>query len=303
MRSRWAVAIAIVSCTGGCTTTGNSHLNLTFRDCSDCVEMVRVPAGSFMMGSPNSEAGRFDDDEGPEHRVTVAAFAVSSTPIIRADYARFIAETQRPPDPGCAAMDDNGNFTRRADLNWRNPGFQQSDGHPAVCVSWDDAQPYAAYLSSRTGKAYRLLSEAEFEYANRAGSTTAYPWGATAEKACEHADGFDRAAKRLHPNWPSLDCDDGYAFTAPARAYAANAFGLYAMTGNAHQWVEDCFTEGYVGAPIDGSPATNGDCAVRRLRGGSWLNGARGLRAALRDRDRAKDRYNNLGFRVARSLP
>lgn len=293
-RCSWAVIALTLA--GGATASPPQ----SFRDCADCPDMIVARGGSFVMGSPATEQGRFDDDEGPQRRVTVASFAVSVTPITRVQYAAFVNAAQRPDGDGCAAMDDNGDFKRRADLNWHSPGFAQADDHPVVCISWDDAKAYAAWLSARTGKLYRLLSEAEFEYANRAGSTTAYAWGEVGD-ICKHADGFDLSAKRLHPDWPSLNCDDGYAFTAPVRAFPANAMGLYAMTGTAHQWVEDCFTQGYAGASSDGSAREDGDCSIRRLRGGSWLNGARGLRAALRDRDRAEDRYNNLGFRVARA--
>lgn len=277
--------------------------NATFRDCPDCPEMVRIPAGSFMMGSPDSEPGRFADDEGPQHRVTIPAFAVATTPVTRGEYAAFVAATHRADGDGCAAMNDAGEFKQRAELSWHNPGFEQTDAHPVVCVSWDEAQAYTAWLAQRTGKPYRLLTEAEYEYANRGGSPALYWWGAEPGNThCTFANGFDLAAKRNHPDWPSMECDDHYPFTSPVRTFPANPFGLFDTTGNIHQWVEDCFVAGYVGAPTDGSAMLGGECKVRRLRGGSWLNGVRGLRAALRDRDPAQGRYTNLGFRVARAL-
>ena len=152
-------------------------------------------------------------------------------------------------------------------------------------MSWDDAQAYVAFLSARTGRTYRLPSESEFEYAARAGAATTFPWGDEAGDVCAHANGFDFAAKRNHPDWTSLECHDGFAFTAPVRTFPANAFGLYGMTGNVFQWTEDCFHDSYEGAPADGSAWTSPNCSVCAIRGGSWLNGARGLRAAMRDRD------------------
>ena len=148
----------------------------TFRDCADCPEMVAVPAGSFMMGSPASEPGRFDD-EGPQHRVTVQPIAVSATPITRAQYALFVTATKRADPDSCVAMNDAGEFKSQPGLNSRNPGFAQDPDHPVVCVSWEDAVAYVAWLSMRTGKNYSLLTEAEFEYAARGGSPTRHWWG------------------------------------------------------------------------------------------------------------------------------
>lgn len=265
--------------------------------------MVVVDSGAFAMGSPASEQGRFDD-EGPQHTVTIAhRFAISRTPITRAQYETFAQQTHHASTGGCASMNNDGDWVVVPSLSWRAPGFEQNDEHPVICVSWDDATAYAAWLSVKTGARYRLLTEAEFEYAVRAGATTAYPWGDAAGDVCAHANGFDLAAKRNHTDWPSLACDDGAAYTAAVNAYHANAFNLSGMTGNVFQWTEDCFVEGgYAGAPADGSARQHEGCVTRVIRGGSWLNGARGLRAAMRDRDRQQDRYTNIGIRVAREL-
>ena len=264
--------------------------------------MIVVPAGEFLMGSPASENGRFDD-EGPQHFVTIAhPFAVSRAPITRAEYEAFAHATRRDDPSACASI-DSGDWVSTPGINWRNPGFEQGLDHPVVCVSWDDAKAYAQWLSTKTGERYRLLSEAEFEYVARAGATTPYPWGASGDDICAHGNSSDLAAKRAHPDWPAAECDDGHAYTAPADAFSANAFGLYSATGNVFQWTEDCFVEGgYAGAPSDGSAREREGCDVRVIRGGSWLNSARGLRAAMRDRDRQQDRYTNLGIRVARAL-
>jgi formylglycine-generating enzyme required for sulfatase activity len=264
--------------------------------------MIVVPAGEFIMGSPISENGRFEE-EGPQHRVAIAhPFAVSRAPITRAQYDAFVRATYRDTASACASI-DSGDWVSTSGLTWRNPGFEQGPDHPVVCISWDEAQAYAQWLSAKTGERYRLLSEAEFEYIARAGTTTAYPWGASGEDICAHANSFDLAAKRAHPDWPAADCDDGYTYTGPAEAFPANAFGIYGATGNVFQWTQDCWGEGgYSGAPSDGSARRTEGCNVRVIRGGSWLNSARGLRAAMRDLDRQQDRYTNLGFRAARAL-
>jgi formylglycine-generating enzyme required for sulfatase activity len=289
--SAGAIAVLIASC-----VTPDSGV----RDCEACPAMAMAPAGAFIMGAPESEAGRFPE-EGPQHSVRVAAFAISQAPVTRGVYAAFVRATSRPDGPPCALMDNEGRWRATPGLSWRNPGFAQNDDHPVVCVSWDDAQAYAAWLSARTGRVYRLPSEAEFEYAARAGAATAFPWGDAPGDVCAHANGFDLAARRTHPDWTSLECDDGFAFTAPVRAFPANAFGLYDMTGNVFQWTQDCFNESYEGAPADGSAWTSPECTVRAIRGGSWLNSARGLRAAMRDRDPQQSPYANIGIRVVRS--
>ncbi len=291
------VCVILVACAG----TVDVAPGEPFRDCADCPAMLVVPAGEFVMGSPEGENGRFEE-EGPTHAVRVAAFAVSETPITRHQYEMFVRATGRDHAPSCNAMSDAGEWTETRGLTWRSPGFEQADDHPVVCVSWDDAQAYAQWLAARTGRRYRLLSESEFEYAARAATTTAFPWGAEVGEACAHANGFDLAAKRLHPDWPSFACDDGYAHTAPVEAFPANAFNLRGLTGNVYQWVQDCFHDGYVGAPEDGAAWDGEPCEARVIRGGSWLNGARGLRAAMRDRDPQSSRYTNIGLRVARSL-
>jgi formylglycine-generating enzyme required for sulfatase activity len=289
--------VSAVACTRSDTWGAAGSL---FRDCEDCPEMIVIPPGSFVMGSPVTEFGRFED-EGPQHTVTIAhPFAVSRTPITRAEYERFVRATQRSDPMGCASMEAEG-WVNTSGLNWNNPGFDQTADHPVVCVSWEDARVYAQWLSERTGRTYRLLSEAEFEYIARAGSTTAFAWGASDQDMCAHANGFDASARKAHPDWPGAACDDGHVYTAPVRAFPANAFGIYGAVGNVFQWTEDCFVEGgYAGAPGDGSARAVEGCELRVIRGGSWLNSSRGLRAAMRDRDRQGDRYTNVGFRVAR---
>jgi formylglycine-generating enzyme required for sulfatase activity len=297
------LASLLVSCAGLVACTRSEvwgEAGSLFRDCTECPEMLVVPRGSFLMGSPVSEPRRFEE-EGPQHSVTFARpFAVGRTPVTRADYELFVQATARNDSNDCASMSAEGRWVSTAGLNWRNPGFEQTAEHPVVCVSWEDASAYAQWLSIKSGRAYRLLSEAEYEYMARAGSTTAFAWGDSDEDMCAHANGFDASARRVYPDWPAADCDDGYAFTAPVRAFPANAFGISGAIGNVFQWTEDCFVDSYAGAPTDGSARTEPGCELRVIRGGSWLNSGRGLRSAMRDIDRQRDRYTNVGLRVAR---
>ena len=183
------------------------------------------------------------------------------------------------------------------------PGFAQSGSHPAVCLSWGDAKAYVAWLTRKTGKTYRLLTQAEWEYAARAGTTSRYFFGDDDRDLWRYGNGADQTAKSKiagSENWPFAPCSDGYAYTAPAGSFLPNAFGLYDVHGNAGQWLEDCYHDSYVGAPSDGSAWTSGDCRNRVLRGGSWTPIS--PRAAFRGRSFPHDRYNNFGFRLARTL-
>jgi formylglycine-generating enzyme required for sulfatase activity len=241
----------------------------TFKECTNCPEMIVVSAGSFTMGSPASEPGR-GADEGPQHKATFARqFAVGRFELTFDEWDACVA------NGGC-------NGYKPSDQGWGR------GRRPMINVSWDDAKAYVAWLSRETGKPYRLLSEAEFEYAARAGSQTAYPWGNDIGKG----------------NANCLGCGSqwGGKQTAPVGSFAANAFGLYDMAGNAWEWVEDCYHDNYNGAPIDSSAWTSGDCSSRVLRGGAWNDYPQDLRSAGRIRGPTDGRGNRVGFRVGRTL-
>ncbi|HEY5411556.1 MAG TPA: formylglycine-generating enzyme family protein, partial [Caulobacteraceae bacterium] len=246
--------------------------------------MVVVPAGEFTMGSPPGEPDR-QGDEGPRHRVHIGyALAVSKYPITRAEYAAFVAETRRPDPPSCYTF-EGGSWKDQSGRSWRNPGFAQTGSDPAVCISFDDATAYAGWLSQKTGHAYRLLSEAEYEYGARAGSVTAYWWGDDPSVACGFENGADLDLKARFSNFTVNACHDGYAFTSPVGSFRPNPFGLYDMSGDAWSWTADCYSDSYSGAPQDGSANSTGSCGRRVLRGGSWGSGPRFLRAAYRNRN------------------
>ncbi|MBL8424305.1 MAG: SUMF1/EgtB/PvdO family nonheme iron enzyme [Candidatus Accumulibacter phosphatis] len=266
-----------------------------FRDGDGLPEMVVIPAGEFVMGSPESEAGR-SADEGPQHKVSIGkAFALGRYAVTVGDFKRFVqasgyrSEAERNPDEGIWAWDAaEGHWGQSEGRSWRDPGLAQDDRHPVVGVSWNDALAYVKWLGKNTGKPYRLPSEAEWEYAARAGTTTAYPWG--------DDPGSGRG------NFSGSGSDWSGKGTGPVGSFAPNGFGLYDMIGNALEWTQDCWNESYSGAPGDGSPWLKGDCGRRVVRGGSWLDGPGGARAACRNWVGPGGRDNGLGFRLARTL-
>ena len=264
--------------------------------------MVVVPAGSYQMGSPASELSRHEN-EGPVHEVTIAApFAIGVYEVTVAEFGRFVGETGYSAGSSCWTY-ENGEWDSRAGRGWRNPGFGQSGRHPVTCASWDDAQAYAAWLLQETGEEYRLPSESEWEYAARAGTSTARPWEEGESSQCRHANGADASATdRYSSSLSPVACRDGHVHTAPVGSFAANGWGLHDMLGNVWEWTEDCWNDSYAGAPLDGSVWEYGNCAERVLRGGSWLDVPSLLRAAYRLRITSGNRGNYFGFRVARTL-
>lgn len=274
----------------------------SFRDCSDCPEMVVVPAGRFTMGSPDAEQGR-DPDEGPTVPVTISkSFALGRVEVTRGEFLRFVKETARPAGEGCWTLTGKA-FRRRAEAGWAEPGFVQADDHPATCVSWDDASAYAAWLAARTGKAYRLPSEAEWEYAARGATTGAHAWAGGATAGCAFANMADAAAKAVMPaGWSFVTCNDGHVHTAPVARYRANGFGLHDMFGNVWEWTQDCYAASHSGAPTDGRPRLAQPCGQRVLRGGSWMVEPRLVRSAARFGEAPPYRAFFNGFRVARAL-
>ncbi|MBM3343372.1 MAG: formylglycine-generating enzyme family protein [Betaproteobacteria bacterium] len=277
------------------------------RDCADCPEMVVIPAGRFLMGvAPGEEdreqlADAFRGRSEPQRAVSVRRFALSKFEVTRGEYRVFAEATKRAGD-GCFAW-NGADFEKDPNKDWRNTGYAQDDTHPVVCVSWDDANAYAAWLAARTGKKYRLPSEAEWEYAARAGSNTSRFWGDDERRACEFANGADASARARTPHgasWGGVACDDGHAFTAPVGRFRANAFGLNDMLGNAGEWTQDCWNANYQGAPADGAAWLAGECHMRAVRGGAWDDGPAGVRAAYRVGSPTVIRLYSRGFRVAR---
>jgi formylglycine-generating enzyme required for sulfatase activity len=234
------------------------------------------------------------------HVVAIAyPFAMSTNAVTVDEFRAFVAATGRNMQGGCDIYD--GNWRRRPDSSWENPGFAQTGSHPVTCASWNDAKAYAAWLSKTTGHRYRLPSASEWEYAARAGGAAVLPW-ADASGACTGANVADQSAARHYPGWTVFGCDDGFAFTAPVGSFKANAFGLNDMLGNVFQWTEDCWRADYAGAPIDGSARTGGDCSDHELRGGSWFSTPAYVRANYRNHFAADYRTSSVGIRVVREV-
>jgi formylglycine-generating enzyme required for sulfatase activity len=307
-----AVALAVEPVLPGVVLTAAQERTLkpkdAFRECADCPEMVVVPAGKFTMGSPESEQGR-SDNEGPQHIVTIGKpFAVGKLHVTVDQFAVFVRETGYEAGANCIKWGDD---RTGHDGSWHQPGFAQEGSHPVVCVSWDAGKAYVDWLAKKTRKPYRLLSEAEWEYAARgqtaSGAYGRFWFGNGTADLCRHGNGADQAARvgnQKADNSKFAPCNDGYAHTSPAGHYTPNAFGLHDMVGNAWQWTEDCEHVDYNGAPNDGSAWTTGKCGGDRhiVRGGSWHVAPEYLRVAYRPGIVATGGTNEVGFRVARAL-
>jgi formylglycine-generating enzyme required for sulfatase activity len=253
----------------------------SFRDADFAPEMVVVPAGRFMMGSPESEVGH-RDSEGPQHEVAIPKpFAVGKYPVTFDEWDAYVAQAG-----GGGLFGIGGNKPRRPD-----DGGWGRGNRPVINVSWDDAQAYVKWLSGKTGKRYRLLSEAEWEYAARAGTTTRYAFGDTISTSqAQFSEGSRGSAGK----------------TVEVGSFEPNAWGLHDMHGNVWEWVEDCWNSSYTDKPdslkASGAAWTTGNCVGRVLRGGSWGNFSQYLRSAVRGREFWGDRSDSIGFRLARTL-
>ena len=284
-------------------------LGETFKDCDVCPEMLVVPAGRFVMGAaPEEEQSEklsetVRNHSQPQHGVDVAGFSAGKFEVTRRQYRAFVDASGRSGEGCFVWIDAKFEFENDLSANWRNPGYAQEDSHPATCISWRDAKAYVVWLSQRTGKVYRLLTEAEWEYAARAGTTTRRFWGDYGDESCAYANGADQTTKAQVPgaaNWLVANCNDRYAHTAPVGSYRANAFGLFDMLGNVWEWTEDCWNGNYGDAPSDGRAWATGDCSQRVVRGGSWSDIPMFLRSAQRFRGSTAIRDSYVGFRVAR---
>src|SRR5215471_5438341 len=277
----------------------------TFRDCSNgCPEMVVVPQGRFTMGVPAGEEAREnlpDQVRGrsaPQHPVTIRyKFAIAKFDVTQDEYAQFVAETNRPDPDGCTTLAASGGFIS-TNGNWRSPGFPQTGRDPVVCVGWDDAQAYVSWLSAKTGHVYRLPTEAEWEYAARAGTTTARYFSDNPAELCRYTNVGDLDYFEQHPGDSDVNraCRDGYAFTSPVGSFPPNQFGLYDMLGDVMAWTEDCWNANYSGAPTDGTAWQSGDCGRRVVRGGSWDAGLSVSRSAMRRGVPTSTRITSFGF-------
>lgn len=285
-----------------------------FRECAECPELVVVPAGEFLMGT--AEADRLTDprtgkpalNDSPQHMVTIPAdFAIGRFEVSTAEFGAFIAATGYEPVGPCMEFSAPDSFTIDPETNWIDTGFPQSEQYPVSCVSYFDAVAYANWLSATTGYNYRLPSEAEWEYAARAGSTAPYYWGRSETDACTYANvrsaGADSISKRQSESdvADGLPCDDGFPHSSPVGSFVANDFGLYDMQGNVWEWMADCNHKDYEGAPADGSAWIDAEgCQFGVIRSGSFLNRVERSSTTVRAGRPREGRATNMGFRVVR---
>ncbi|WP_237882763.1 dihydropyoverdine dehydrogenase [Pseudomonas sp. PGPR40] len=254
-----------------------------FKDCKDCPEMVVLPTGTFTMGTPDNEVGR-EPDEGPLHPVTFAKpLAISRFQVLAGEWDAYLR------DSGYVMPDGDTRPGRECKAGV--PRYERTARHPAVCMDFPEVNAYVAWLSKKTGKHYRLVSESLREYAARAGSSGPFPFPFDEGKEysiAKHANIYGAA--------------DGYNFTSPAGTFPANAFGVYDMHGNVYEWTADCYNENYVGAPSDGSAWLTGDCKARRIRGNDWGEAPVFSRSGNRNATYPETRGDWIGFRVTRDL-
>ena len=259
-------------------------------------EMVSIPTGKFRMGSRKGQ-----DNEKPVHRVTLPAFKLGTYEVTVGQFRVFVEATGYRTDgernaggeAGCYSRllgsGRDGDFIRSKGWveahSWRTPGYAVSDNQPVVCVSWNDTQAFIDWLNKKTGSNYRLPTEAEWEYAARAGSRTEYSWG--------NDIGNNNA------NCYRSECGGVWEYTAPAGSFPANAWGLHDMHGNVWEWVQDCWNDNYEGAPTDGSARMTGDCGESVIRGAAWDGSPEIMRSALRYGTDRSSRSNYVGFRLA----
>ena len=290
------------------------------------MKMVLIPAGEFMMGSGESEKDTaaflnktygeaiFDStdfqDEHAQHRVRITQpFYLGSYHVTRGQFRQFVKHTgyeidaEKGESPGAYGWNhEKREFEFYKDYSWWNAGLEQTDEHPVVNVSWHDAVAFCKWLSKKEGKTYRLPTEAEWEYACRAGTTTRYTSGDDPETLAKVGNVADATFKPKFPDWKgTIMASDGYVFTSPVGSFKPNAFGLYDMHGNAMQWCADWYREEYYDkSPVD-DPIGPDIGGGRVLRGSSWAGSPDHSRSAHRGRSMMVIRVNHTGFRVART--
>jgi len=274
------------------------------------IRLKLIPAGTFQMGSTDEDKDA-GNAEKPQHEVRISAFYLGVTEVTRGQFRRFVDETgyrteaEKDGKGGYGWNEEKKTFEQDPKYTWLNAGFEQSDEHPVVNVSWNDAAAFCEWLSRAEGQAYRLPTEAEWEYACRARTTTKYFSGDDPESLAGIGNVADGTAKEKYPGWPTIAARDGYVYTAPAGRFQANAFGLCDMHGNVREWCQDWYdADYYKRSPVDDPPGPSGGAAYRVIRGGCWRS-AGFCRSAYRAAGPPDLRSNYVGFRVAlgRSSP
>ena len=279
------------------------------------MKLTLIPPGEFMMGSSVSAAvihrlfpgGQLEwyEPEHPRHKVRITrAYYLGTHEVTVGDFERFVSATDyktTAEKERYAWGYTDGQWRERAGLNWRNPGFRQTPTHPVTCISWDDAVAFCQWLSREEGRTYRLPTEAEWEYACRAGTETLFFWGDNPDAGQGYLNAADLTGAPDGLRWPknAFSFRDGYAAVAPVGRFKPNAFGLRDMLGNVAEWCSDWYGS-YASNPVD-NPMGPDEGSLRVLRGGSWSTTAGTCRSACRLRSQPSARDDAVGFRVALS--
>ena len=317
MRTMFSLIVAAIVFSTSAAAPAKSKPK-AIKDCADCPELVRVPAGRFMMGItsaaqiaqglPAHQAGTSE----PVHEVTFAKpFLMGKYPVTVGQFRKFVDATGYQLSDSCYSqhvVDGHMIYESAKGFSWRGPSYPQDDRHPVVCVNWEDATAYAAWLSKKTGHSYSLPNDAQYEYAARGGTTTLFFWGDKRDAtACLYSNQPDFAQSRAMgadapagPNY-RFQCDDGFAYTSPVGSYRPNPFGLYDMQGNIWEYTADCWNPNYQGAPTDGSTWMTGDCDAHATRGGSYGNSVWTAYVAIRGPRDSDYNGHSFGFRIMRN--
>ena len=276
------------------------------KDCYMCAEMVTLPEGAYLMGATQEEFNGYEKyqsmyfDETPRQSQHVKSFKLAKFDVTKKQFSSFARETGFQ-GKGCRIFRDH-HWIVDPTADWEHPGFEQTDQDPVVCVSWDDAKKFIAWLDAKIPKKfnieYRLPAEVEWEYAARAGTVTAKYWGNNISDQCRYENTRDITAKNLDPTAPFVDCNDGYIETSPVGSFKPNPWGLFDMLGNVSQWMENCSsTIYYISQKYPGG--NNISCKTKALRGAGWAGIPFGVRAAFRGGAIPSTRDSTSGFRLA----
>lgn len=294
-------------------TTPISQSKSAQYDNSLAPELTRVRGGDYLMGCSTGDKS-CEKYEKPAVQVQVPNFLMSKTEVTVGQFKRFVSATGYVTDAeknaggykGCYVFRDVGGISRTSakwdwnkDSNWRNPGFAQTDNHPVTCVSWNDSVAYAQWLTEQTPGTYRLPTEAEWEFAARAGATSRFQMGDDSKTLCQSGNGADKTVSPKGSRWASrASCSDNHWFSAPVASFSANSFGLHDMQGNVWEWVEDTWTANHNNAISDGGANLSGDLSQRVLRGGGWDGGTQQQRLSARRLGKRMSRTSMIGFRL-----
>ncbi len=258
------------------------------------IDLTFVPilGGPVTLGDRDGQA-----DERPLVEVHVDSFYLQQAEVTRALFQAFVRSNPAFRSAECWVY--QGAWVKSETASWLDPGYRQESNHPVVCISWQDVQLFIKWINTTTGYKFRLPTEAEWEYAARAGSQDRYHWGSDPSGLCKYANASDAQTLKRFPSFKSNKCDDGYLETAPIKQYLPNLYGIYDIYGNVWEWVQDCWNDHYRDMPKTGKARLHGDCQRRVFRGGGWGDNPNFARSGLRNRGNHYRGKDDVGFRLA----